>query len=299
LELNSLNASLIRHPRIFKDKTSASPQVMLQWAGKIHAIGQLVYQPGVAYVLTNRATKQEKYFLVVSYKLPAIKILKESLQSGQPQIDLVVQPLMEGGKLLVGTANVTTYIFPDCLGSALCPRQWLVEELEPDEIDWDSTEQAIPLESMPAIAPVRSPQAANENPPPGFQLLIPREDVIRVYNTFLKWAQISMHGKQSAWQCLTTTRRQLDLWHNQFKILSYDTTSRTLQTELPMQQIQNLLEQMTLDVMDCQEEGNEIYEAARQIFLRSKTAPEGGIQAFFLYMLSLKKAGRSKVSLQV
>ena len=89
--------------------------MVLCWEDARYDLDEFIFEPGVVYALTERTTDQETFLFVVGYDFLPLDTMRNAIEQGAVQVDLIIRSVTENGPDLVANPHLIRYHFPECL----------------------------------------------------------------------------------------------------------------------------------------------------------------------------------------
>ena len=122
--------------------------MVLCWEDARYDLDEFIFEPGVVYALTERTTDQETFLFVVGYEFLPLDTMRNAIEQGAVQVDLIIRSVTENGPDLVANPHLIRYHFPECLDHDLSPDRFIIEALAEGVIEAKGT--IVPTLKAPA-----------------------------------------------------------------------------------------------------------------------------------------------------
>ena len=122
--------------------------MVLCWEDARYDLDEFIFEPGVVYALTERTTDQETFLLVVGYEFLPLDIMRNAIEQGAVQVELIIRSVTENGPDLVANPHLIRYHFPECLDHDLSPDRFIIEALAEGVVEAKGT--VVPTLKAPA-----------------------------------------------------------------------------------------------------------------------------------------------------
>ena len=122
--------------------------MVLCWKDTRYDLDEFIFEPGVVYALTERTTDQETFLLVVGYEFLPLDTMRNAIEQGAVQVELIIRSVTEKGPDLVASPHLIRYHFPECLDHDLSPDRFIIEALAEGVVEAKGT--VVPTLKAPA-----------------------------------------------------------------------------------------------------------------------------------------------------
>ena len=122
--------------------------MVLCWEDARYDLDEFIFEPGVVYALTERTTDQETFLLAVGYEFLPLDTMRNAIEKGAVQVELIIRSVTEKGPNLVANPNLIRYHFPECLDHDLSPDRFIIEALAEGVVEAKGT--IVPTLKAPA-----------------------------------------------------------------------------------------------------------------------------------------------------
>ena len=122
--------------------------MVLCWEDARYDLDEFIFEPGVVYALTERTTDQETFLFVVGYEFLPLDTMRNAIEKGAVQVELIIRSVTEKGPDLVASPHLIRYHFPECLDHDLSPDRFIIEALAEGVVEAKGT--VVPTLKAPA-----------------------------------------------------------------------------------------------------------------------------------------------------
>ena len=122
--------------------------MVLCWEDARYDLDEFIFEPGVVYALTERTTDQETFLLAVGYEFLPLDTMRNAIEKGAVQVELIIRSVTENGPHLVASPHLARYHFPECLDHDLSPDRFIIEALAEGVVEAKGT--IVPTLKAPA-----------------------------------------------------------------------------------------------------------------------------------------------------